>query len=439
MRLFSFVGFVILFAIHASDLIAEDPVAVLITGPVSAVLGEKLTFEVEIVNRSGKTLEKLRIIDHFDEGLTHAASKSPIEQKGTIDMVAGTARRLTLEFTTTVQGRQCHRVELLDPLHVIVGMATACVDVAPDPKALSTQLGSETPALLPSTPTAAKPSLPSAASTSSSASSPRELPVQSSVPSIEMDLSGPASARPGDVAEYAATIRNTGSIPTGEADLDFQWDAAFEPLEASDGYVMGTSKVSWKVPSIAVGGFARRQINVRVRKDLLAEASSLHQSNTGMGKACLKAVLSGTPGGLIVADESCLVIESTSSLPQQIRASGIRMVLADCDDPVRIGNTTTLICNVTNTSAATLANFTVVISLPETAQLVGDPNPARVKIDGRNISFESVPSLLPGGSTAFELAYRSSSKGAFKAKAVLTASAFQGAMESECTTEFLAP
>ena len=54
---------------------AEDPVAVLVTGPLSAKVGDRVAFEVELVNRSGKPLEKLRVIDYFDKGFHHEASE----------------------------------------------------------------------------------------------------------------------------------------------------------------------------------------------------------------------------------------------------------------------------------------------------------------------------------------------------------------------------
>jgi hypothetical protein len=112
---------------------AEDSVGVLITGPLLAAVGEKLSFEVELVNRAGKPLSGLRIVDYFDKGFRHEASLSPIEQKGTIDLAAGTSRRITLEFIAASPGRQCHRVEILDPSHEFVGGATACVEVSAPP------------------------------------------------------------------------------------------------------------------------------------------------------------------------------------------------------------------------------------------------------------------------------------------------------------------
>ncbi|NCA11291.1 hypothetical protein EBR56_05720, partial [bacterium] len=93
---------------------AEDPVLVNITGPLAAKVGERVAFEVELVNRSGRPLPGLRVVDYFDAGFHHEASTSPIEQKGTIDLAAGTSRRLTLDFLLDEPGRQCHRVEILD-------------------------------------------------------------------------------------------------------------------------------------------------------------------------------------------------------------------------------------------------------------------------------------------------------------------------------------
>ncbi|NCX98895.1 MAG: hypothetical protein EBX35_10070, partial [Planctomycetia bacterium] len=111
----------------------EDPVLVSITGPLVGRVGDRVSFEVELVNRSGQPLQKLRVIDYFDAGFHHDASTSPIEQKGTIDLAPGTARRLTLDFLLDEPGRQCHRVAILDQSQRNLGGAQHCVEVAPNP------------------------------------------------------------------------------------------------------------------------------------------------------------------------------------------------------------------------------------------------------------------------------------------------------------------
>jgi hypothetical protein len=109
----------------------NDLVGILLTGPRVGTVGEQVAFEVELVNRSGQPLSQLRVIDYFDKGFRHAASASPIEQKGTIDLAAGTSRRLTLEFQLVEAGRHCHRVEILNQSNQAVGNGTACIEAIP--------------------------------------------------------------------------------------------------------------------------------------------------------------------------------------------------------------------------------------------------------------------------------------------------------------------
>jgi hypothetical protein len=462
---------------------AEDPVAVLITGPLSAKVGDRVAFEVELVNRSGRPLEKLRVIDYFDKGFHHDASLSPIEQKGTIDLAAGTSRRLTLDFLLDEPGRQCHRVEILDQAHTFVGGATSCVQVTGSPITVAAPQSAPlptTPAPIPpaansypattypgAPPVAATPTLPPAAIAAPLAAAPLaaatlapppvapsftppplpattplatpQPPVTASVPastalpatpSLELDMVGPAEVLPGSVSEFVATVRNTGSVASGPTTLEFGWDDAFTPLEASEGYKLASSRVSWSLTSIEPGGELRRQINLR------------SQSNGAAGTAarsCVRGVLSGSVGGVMVADESCVLIRSNTPRARTPRDAGLRLTLADCDDPVIVGHPTTLICTVVNNGTMSTGRIDLTVVLPERASLVGDPSPSRVRIDGTNVTFDSIPSIAPGGQSTVELAYRIPGSGTAKATAILTGAELEGSLDSSCQTTFLAP
>jgi hypothetical protein len=493
---------------------AEDPVAVLITGPLSAKVGDRVSFEVELVNRSGKPLEKLRVIDYFDKGFHHEASASPIEQKGTVDLAAGTSRRLTLDFLLDEPGRQCHRVEILDQSHAFVGGATSCVQVsgtalpataptaaqapkaapveppaaayppttypgttypAPPatpptpalpvapPTALTTPVPPASPpaALLPPVPApiaappqaSSLPALPPPAETAvvppsvssavpaavapppaSSLAAASSIPASTApvAPSLELDLVGPAETTSGVVSEFVATVHNTGAVASGPTTLEFSWEDAFTPLEASEGYKLASSRVQWELPSIEPGGQLRRQINLRAQP-----AAGYREPATG--RSCVRAVLGGTVGGMMVADESCVLIRSNAPRPRTARESGVRVTLADCDDPVIVGHPTTLICTVVNGGAAATGKLDLTLILPERATLVGEPTPSRVRIDAANVTFDAIPSIPPGGQATFELAYRLSGNGTGKATAILTGAELDGSLESACQTTFLAP
>ncbi|NDC62788.1 MAG: DUF11 domain-containing protein [Planctomycetia bacterium] len=419
------------FAWSRPALAAEDPVAVLITGPLAAKVGERVTFEVEIVNRSGRPLEKLRIVDYFDKGFHHDASTSPIEQKGTVDLAAGTSRRLALDFLLDEPGRQCHRVEILDPSHTFVGGATACVQVAPAAPAAAPRAA---PDLLPPAATA-PPAVPAPVAVAPLATA--AIAATPATPSLELDLIGPAEVNSGAVAEYVATVRNTGSVPSGPTTLEYTWDGSFTPLEASDGYTLGTSRVSWNLPAIEPGGQLRRQINLRAQ----APASSFRDSPPG--RSCVRGVLSGLVGGVMVADEACVLVRSTTPRPRTPREAGLRLSLADLDDPVRAGGTTTLVCTVANDGSAaaqaTSGRLDLVVVLPDQGRLVGDPIPSRVRIDGSSITFDSIPGIPPGGQATFELVYRMPAGGSGRARAILTGAELDGSLEASSATTFLSP
>ena len=470
----------VLAAVSPAAARAEDPVAVLVTGPLSATVGDRVAFEVELVNRSGRPLEKLRVVDYFDKGFHHEASASPIEQKGTIDLAAGTSRRLTLDFLLDEPGRQCHRVEILDQSHTFVGGATSCVQVAASPVAAAAPLAAPLPTTpapvaapvnaypattyptMPATPPAPSPApfamaAPLAAGTlmpppvasppvamppmptAQPLAPPPALPAASSLPastalpatpSLELDMVGPAEVLPGSVSEFVATVRNTGSVASGATTLEFGWDDAFTPLEASEGYKLASSRVSWDLPSLEPGGQLRRQINLRAQPAGAVTPSS---------RSCVRGVLSGAVGGVMVADESCVLIRSNTPRLRTPREAGLRVTLADCDDPVVVGHSTTLICTVVNTGAMSTGRLDLKVVLPERATLVGDPSPSRVRIDGANVSFDSIPSIPPGGQATMELAYRIPGSGTAKATAILTGAELDGSMDSSCQTTFLAP
>jgi hypothetical protein len=439
---------------------AEDPVLVSITGPLAGRVGERASFEVEIVNRSGRPLQNLRVIDYFDPGFHHEASKSPIEQKGTIDLMPGTARRLTLDFLLDEPGRQCHRVEILDPSHVYVGAATHCVEVQPAVAAAAAQPAT-VPAQVPTpAPVAAVPAVPVPVPTTpappaqptvpqpplamaplATAPTPVPLPRASTTvtipaaPALELDLVGPAEALSDGMVEYVATVKNTGAGPAPATTLEFSWDEHLTPIEASDGYNLVASKVSWNLPAIEPGGQLKRQINLRAK----APAGAYRDSPAT--RSCIRAVLGGFGGGSMVADESCVMISSSQPRPRIRTPSevGLKMSLADLDDPVRPGDSTTLVCTVTNAGTDPTGRLDLVVSLPDQARIDSDRSTARVRIDDAKVSFDAIQPIPPGGQRAFEITYRLPSGGTGRAAAILSSPDLDGSVERTCQTSFLEP
>jgi len=401
----------------------EDDVLVNITGPLAGKVGDRVSYDVELVNRSGRNLEKLRIVDYFDAGFHHEASKSPVEMKGTIDLAAGTTRRVQLDFLLDEPGRQCHRVEILDQSHRFVGGATECVQVAAAPPvALAGSVTSPPPLIAP--PAVTVP--PTAASTPAPVAS--VTPTAPPAPSISLDLAGPQEAASGATTGYVATVRNTGNAPSGPATLSLAWEDGFVPLEASDGYALASSKVTWNLPPLEAGGQATRQINLR------AQAPATAFADSEPTRACVRAELAGL-GGTIIGDQECVRITSTTPRPRLRTPSeaGLRLAFADLDDPVRSGDATTLVCTVINDGAAASGPLALAIDLPRGARLVGD---SRTRVDDGRVYFDAVD-VPAGRQQSFEISYRAAEPGRATASATVSGATLDGRLDRSCQTEFL--
>ena len=530
-----FILFICIFSLYTRTVYANDSVGVLLTGPEKAAVGEKVSFEVELVNRSGTVLSQLRVIDYFDKGLSHAVSSSPIEQAGTIVLAAGTSRRLTLEFQVTELGRQCHRVEVIDQSNKSVGSGTACVEVVPrnspaaaraaaggnpvpstkpaqqqgprqqgpgpvrseanssqtdslsqpsssavlprlaeggsspppphagnfveqsGPKSGAEQvMGSEStagrydktqkestpvPIAVPSgavpsgaVPSGAVPSGDSEATATPSATMPNVASLSTSPPAgpaFEVALVGPTELSAGGVGEFVVTIKNVGTVTSGETALEVTWDPFLTPLEASDGYKLDQNKANWSIPPVAVSETIRRQINVR---GIAGTSETALSSGT---RACVRTVLSDLPGGAMVADEKCVVIKSTEPRARSPEEAGVRLNLADLDDPVRVGSGTTLVCTILNSGNTPTGPLKLVIRLPDHGRLVGNPMPSRVRIDGGEITFDGIESLAAGERSTFELVYSMPAGESGEATASIGGDKLDGSLETSCKTTFL--
>ncbi|NBV47384.1 MAG: hypothetical protein EBR86_17545, partial [Planctomycetia bacterium] len=156
-------------------------------------------------------------------------------------------------------------------------------------------------------------------------------------------------------------------------------------------------------------------------------------------RGCVKALLTDTTGGEMVADESCAVIRSVTPPARTPREAGLRVSLADLDDPVAPGGATTVVCTVINEGTAPTGKLAVVVAIPDQARFIGDPVPSRVRIEGRSVTFDAVGSIPPGGHATFEVSYRLPVNGIGQAVATVSGDEIQGSTGADCKTSFLGP
>jgi hypothetical protein len=252
--------------------------------------------------------------------------------------------------------------------------------------------------------------------------------------SFELDMSGPPEILEGAVGEFQATVRNTGNAPSGPTTLELTWDPIYTPLEGSTGLVLGTNTVSWTLPPIEPRGGVTRQINLSPKLPASARGGQA-------SRAKVKAILSQSSTGVMVADESFVLIRSTAPPLRTPREAGVRVSIADCDDPVQDGGSTRIVCTVTNDGSIDSGRLRLVVNLPNQARVIGDPIPPRVTTEGQTLTFDGINSIPPGGHSTFEVTYKLPAGAGTRATSVATLSGDQleGRTESECSTTFLGP
>ena len=250
-------------------------------------------------------------------------------------------------------------------------------------------------------------------------------------PAFEVALVGPTELSAGGVGEFVVTIKNVGTVTSGQTALEVTWDPFLTPLEASDGYKLDQNKANWSIPPVAVSETIRRQINVR------GIAGTSETSLSSGTRACVRTVLSDLPGGAMVADEKCVVIKSTEPRARSPEEAGVRLNLADLDDPVRVGSGTTLVCTILNSGNTPTGPLKLVIRLPDHGRLVGNPMPSRVRIDGGEITFDGIESLAAGERSTFELVYSMPAGESGEATASIGGDKLDGRLETSCKTTFL--
>ncbi len=188
-----------------------------VTGPPQALVGEQVTFDVLITNRSGQAATGLLLVDRFDTGLQHEISGSPIE-RDLEDLGPGQSQRVQVTFRATQAGQQCNRVEARAG-GGLRGTAEACVTV------FEPQRGG-----------------------------PAQLAVKKT---------GPARAAVGETVLFNIDVTNLGQTPISNLKVADNYDPALQPVQATSGADSVGANIIWNLPSLPAGKTMRLQVECR--------------------------------------------------------------------------------------------------------------------------------------------------------------------------------
>ncbi len=148
-------------------------------------MGQYVSYELTITNRGDGVARHIEVVDRFDAGLSHLGDtrKERVVKNSNIrDLAPNDSERIPLTFQLVDTGKQCHQV-------------TVTAD------------GSE-------------PATQQACVTGSQAS-------------LEVKITGEHRHIVGDVAQFSAAVRNTGSSAAANVELRVVFDPSIEPIAES--------------------------------------------------------------------------------------------------------------------------------------------------------------------------------------------------------------
>ena len=367
-----------------------------INEPNQVNVGENVTFEITVTNRSQSPARNLNIKDRFDPGLEHKEAPGGNAIKHVLgDLAPGASKPLGVTFKVTKPGRLCHTVEVTGP-DIAPASAQACVNAVGTGGAPQFgRPGSE--------PDAATP--------------------------FSVKVSGPEQRVVGEVAKFTIEVKNNGTTPLRNLKVVNRYDAALRPTDATDGYSLEGINLAWTIDNLSPGKSAEFQV--------------VYACEAAAARACSRASVTA-PDGSPTEAEAYLEIREAGAAPSgrtptAPTGDGLTISVQGLTQPVFAGKELTYLITVTNSGPASYLQVNVTATAPEgmtpdPMRTAGPPD-TKFNREGQIIRFDPVAEILPGKSLSYRVVVLTKQPGTYRFLAELTAAGLTQPLSTETSTE----
>jgi uncharacterized repeat protein (TIGR01451 family) len=322
----------------AATTVLAQTLDIAITGPTQAAVGQEVTFEARITNRSGAALRGLTIVDRHDLALDpQNIVRDPDAQPGVIesdlgDLGPGESGRVTITFRVTQAGKLCHTVEVHSAGGALAS-ARACL-------------------------TAAAPG-------GAPAGSP---------PKLSVKKTGPTRVEVGKQAEFEIVVSNTGNSMASGVNVVDHYDAAFRPVQATEGFAWQGQDLAWKIERLPPGKAETKKV-----VGICQEPSS---------NSCNQVTVASREGAR-ADDQACVEI---------VAPDGLAVLVSELPDIVHVGEQTVYRVSVTNYAKAADKRLSLAVTFADgmTPSKNGTTGETKFTVNGQQVSFDPVLEIGPG-------------------------------------------
>jgi hypothetical protein len=304
------------------------------TSAEQLAVGEFASFDVTIRNVGNGTARGIQVRARFDQGLRHlnaVPGTYEVVYDPIRDLPPGESETIALTFEVAAGGNQCHEVTVTaqgtEPVR-----ATGCVTGAQA--------------------------------------------------ALTVTATGPRTRSVDEIAEFRATIRNTGDVEAKNVELVARCDPALEPAEAERGHQrLPDGGIVFRIPSLGRGDAQAFTMTARCR--------------TASNSACTRFVVTAE-GGVMAASEAC--VEILPPRPPGTTGAAVnatRVVITATANPAQRGQKFPIYVNLENTGQQAIGPVELRVILP--TQLTADATQIQpqgeVIVQGNMIAFAPVSQL----------------------------------------------
>lgn len=282
---------------HVDTEITRPALALDVSGPETATVGDRVQFRIEVSNTGRRGLDDVRITDRFDEGLRHANGLTSPIQKSLGPLGPGQTKEFAVTFIVQRTGRICHELEVTAP-----GGQKAQTEIC------------------------------------LTASEPEITPQ----PELEVQKRVKSQSRVGQNVRVSTLVTNTGNVPLTQVRIVDTRDPALQAKEATkewDPEAFQEGRLQWTIEQLAPGETIQRDALCLCRQP--AEAAVTRSTVTTAEDLSEQAEATIR---ILPAPES-----PPAAPPERPRTAGrLSVEISELGDPVQIDEGTRYLITIKN-------------------------------------------------------------------------------------------
>ncbi len=307
-------------------------------------VGDQVSFNIQVTNTSNVPLANVQLRDTHADGLQEAHGEPNPISKNVGNLAPGASWPLAISFIVRQPGQLCHTL-------------------------VATADGGHTASV--------------------------ERCIQAGAPRYDfsMELRGPQEVLRGDTAKYEILVTNTGDGELTGLRVVYRADEALLPKRATENYRIESGALVWTIGSLAPGKSIEP---LTVLCDAVAPHNAAEvkvvidtaQSRTNSKQITTAIRPTSAPGVAPAGPERPEVRNEPEPPPPLLPNSGgsLQVKVADTNDPIAVGGTTTYRIEIENTRQESDKNIYITYYLPAGARFVSLLDDKGLPVDGQQVS-----------------------------------------------------